>query len=460
MLKKLFSYKNEQTHGLSFGKIIDIKHNGINGSKITLKSGNTHPYEILKDITHPNIIPILKLSQQSVYTKKINPFSVFYEKDKDKYNEYVIEKIVEALNFIHTVLKKEYHALSMESVVLEESGNPLLCNFEKLTDFVSDKVDNEMIKSFTKSILNTHRETVSDETSELFNKVFKISIDSLSNMKTEEKIDLISLIKRNKTVIPTITSKYLFKTFIFDAEKDQNKEYKTEVLDFLFSLNSDYFYENRKALFSVLDTTIRLYLLNKFRDINFGELDDIASDLSLGLFVKDKLIRKQTIDFIFHHHFGSDAMSFLLESMLSCTDMETVSLICENLQILEREDINRSIYKLLNQFMTLEKSSLEVLKCIDKYYTTFDRVKLTKNILPSLCSRLIEKENQDYCFSLVEKILKFLKSNRNDSASSDWSFKSIKSILTKKQDASMKFEDRVSKFKKEDVDEWNEYEIE
>lgn len=458
MLKKLFSYKNEQTHSLNFGKIIDIKHNGINCSKITLKSGSTRSYEILKDVTHPNIIPILKLSQHSVYTKKINPFSTCYEKYKKEYNNYVIQRISDALVFVHTVLKKEYHALSVDSLLIEESGKPLLSNFEKTKDFVSEKTDNEMLKSLTKEIVGADKVDISDDIAEVFDRIFKISTESLSNMKCEDKMSLINLIKNNRHIIPSVTNKYIFNTFIIDAEKEQNKEYKTEVLDLLFLLDINYFYDCRKSLFSILDTTIRLYLLDKFRDVDFGELDDIASDLSLGLFVKDKMIRKQTVEFIFHHQFGSDAMCFLIESMLNCTDSDTISLICENLLKLERVDIHKSVYKLLNQFMTLNKSSLEVYRCIDKYYTTFDRVKLTKNILPNLCSRLIEKENQDYCFSLVEKILKFLKNDRADVVSTDWSFKSIKSMLNKKPETN--FEDRVSKFKKEDIDEWNEYEIE
>lgn len=468
MLKGLFSTKQEQAYALSFGKIFYTKYNGIPCSKITLKSGTTKSYEILKSHTHPNIIPILKLSHSSVYTKRIVPFVQAFEREKTEYNGYVIFKLKETLDFVHTVLKKEYRAITMESVVLEESGQVLLCNFERLRDFESQTSDYQMLNELcvqltgseelvTQSKKNTNAHgTVNID---FYDSIFKLD---LSTCKTDDKLLMFENFLRNRNILPEITVKFLFNTFLKDAEKDSNKEYKTKVLDFLYSLNEKYFNEDIKILFSILDSNIRAYLLQKFMGQRFTEqeLDGITPDLSLGLQVKDKIIKKLTIDFIFQHSFGTEAMSFLLDIMTSCTDSESVLLICSYLLNFDGERHSKQVYKLLLVFLGLEKNMLPVYRCIDKYCFSFDKIKIAKEILPNLCSKLIEKDNQEYCFALVEKILNFLRNHKDEIQGKEWSLKSITGIFSKKAEQPNKFEERVSRFSKEDLDEWRDIEIE
>ncbi|ELA41875.1 uncharacterized protein VICG_01059 [Vittaforma corneae ATCC 50505] len=468
MLKGLFSSKQDQAYSLSFGKIFYTKYNGIPCSKIALKSGTTKSYEILKHHPHPNIIPIFKLSRSSVYTKRIVPFTQAFEREKTEYNGYVIFKLKEALDFVHTVLKKEHRAISMESIVLEESGQVLLCNFERLKDFESQTLDYQMLSELCVQLTgseefvaqvekNSNARGVADMN--FYDSIFKLD---LSMCKIEDKISMFENFLRNRSILPTITIKFLFNAFLKDAERDLNKEYKTKTLDFLYSLDEKYFNEDIKILFSILDSNIRAYLLQRFMNQSFTvqELDGITSDLSLGLQVKDKTIKKLTIDFIFQHSFSTEAMSFLLDTMASCTDSESMLLICNYLLGLNGERYCKQIYKLLLVFLSSEKNTLPVYKCIDKYCFNFDKIKIAKEILPSLCSRLIEKDNQEYCFALVEKILTFLRSHKDEIQSKDWSLKSIAGMFSKKAEQPSKFEERVSRFSKEELDEWKDIEIE
>lgn len=460
MLKGFFSSKQEQTHPLSFGRLIQIKHGGIPASKVTFKSGSTKPYEILKDHTHPNVLPILKLSQHSVYTKRLIPFVHAFESEKTEFNRYVVSRLREVLTFIHNVLKREFRALVMESLAVDESGQVILFNFDRTRSFESAEIDEQMLEALAKELTGDENPGPCAENSrELYETIFKLD---LGNIKHEAKLQLFSSILANREIFPGVMVKYIFDSVIRDATKDGAKDYKTKAFDFLYSLDEKYFNKEAKALFSILDSNIRVFLLECFMERRFSEqeLDAIVSDLSLGLQVKDKTVKRLTIDFAFQHTFSSDGMAFLLDTMVTCTDSESMAAVCEYLLKFERGDLERPIYRLLFVFLNTGKNPLLVYQCIDKYYTKFDKVKITKEILPMLCSRLIERENQEFCFSLVEKLVEFLRMHRDELQSKDWAIKGIKGMMFWKKGAPpSKFEERVSKFSRSELDEWNECEF-
>ena len=90
---------------------------------------------------------------------------------------------------------------------------------------------------------------------------------------------------------------------------------------------------------------------------NFTEaaLESIASELSLGLQVKDKTVKHFTIDFIFHHHYSNKEISFIVDTMVSSTDSESMPAICEYLLVFESNDLERPIYRLLFVFFNSGK---------------------------------------------------------------------------------------------------------
>lgn len=459
MLEGLFSTKQEHIYSLSFGKLLHAKHNGVMCSKITLKSANTKNYEILKTNSHPNIIPIFKLSKQSVYTKKIIPFTQAFERDKTEYNKYIISKVKEALIYVHTVLKKEYRALSTDSLVVEKGGQVLLCNFERMRPFESPDTDFEMLTGLSKELIGTEEiKSCDDASTDIFERIFGLNI---SASKPEVKTSVFEDFLRNKEILPSVMRHHIFDLFVTDAAKDSNKQYKTRTFDILHEFDEDYFRICVKQLFSVLDSTIRVYLLDKFMDAELqpGDLQAITADVSLGLQVKDMAVKKRSIDFVFKQQFGLESMELLLDAMGTSTDSESIDVVCEYLLNFERDRLIKPIYRLLLVYLISGAKSHLIYNCIDRYFPLFDKIKITKEILPNLCSKLIEKEHQEQCFVLVEKILKFLRSHKDDLQSKESMFKSIKGMFGKKSQTN-KFEERVTKFAKEDLDEWKECEFE
>lgn len=458
MLTSFFTSKDEPAILLTNSKIIETKHNNLPCSKITLKTGSTAQYEVLKTVTHPNIIPIYKLSNRSIYTKRITPLSLCLEKDKKLYNKCLILKIRDALDFVHQSLKREHRGISLESIFIDTAGMPVLGNFEKSSLFLDSQEDFNKLDLVSAEITGYMVDQITEDKDSL-DFILTLEFSTFSSLKTEEKQNLISRIFEMKNEIPLITVKNIFTISILDLEKEATKEYKIFILEKLIALNRDYFFQSKKVLFSIIDSTVRIFLLKIFTSESGESMDDIVPDLSLGLRVKDKVIKTDTIDFVFKNSFTPESMEILLENMLTCTDTDSIVLICSHLLEFEYQSLSKPIYKLLYSFLVLNKALPSVYRCLEKFYTSFDKVKISKELLPNLCSHLIEKENQEQCFGLVEKIIKFLKDHKEEIHNKEWSFKHISNIFNKKEDQKEKFEKRISKFAKEEMNEWEGSEI-
>lgn len=460
MIGSFFSPKEQQTYSLEHCKLFDTKYNGIPCTKLTLKTGSPGSYEILKNITHPNLLPVFKISQHSVYTNRIVPLAPFIDTAKKEYNRYIVSKVKNTLEYIHGMLKREHRAACVESIFLEESGKVLLGGMEKSIGLGSTATDDEMCNSLSITLTGSSLTELDTRTESIFDLIFDSDLSSLAGRPHQDKAAIFSRILQNRAEIPSITMKFIFKLFIEDLKKEGEKEYKVFVLDSLYDLDKDYFGEVRNEMFSVIDSNVRLYLLKKVVHQSWS-LDGICEDLSLGLRVKDKMLKKETLVFIFKNsmQFNVRSMGFLIDAMQVCTDSETIGVICTHLLRFEREDVYKQIYRLVLSFLVLNKNALSVYKCIDHYFVHFDKFKIARDILPNLCAKLIEKDNQEYCFSLVEKIINFLREHRDEISSKDWSLKNIKSIFGKRAESRDSLEERVSKICKEELSDWDEKEL-
>lgn len=463
MLSSFFASKEENVTDLSYARIIETRYNSLPCTKITLKTGTTAQYEILKSSTHPNIISILKLSNHSIYINKVTPLPLCLEKDKKLYYKCLIFKLKDALSYIHETFKREHRAILLESIFISSSGEPILGNFSKSTIFIDSNTDFEKLNLLSLELTGENMDNEDEFDKETLDFVLKLSNQHIATLKTEGKVSLMNKIIEFKEEIPMISVKNVFKVFLHDLENESSKDYKLFIIESLRILNKEYFYESKKALFSIIDSTVRMCLLKMFNaDKNKAPMDDIVSDLCLGLRVKEKTIKNETIKFIFNNTFSTDSMSYFLENMLICTDSDSIALICTNLMKIDANQFNRQIYKLLYSFLLLGKSIASVYLCLDKFCFSFDKIKISKEILPNLCGKLIEKENQEQCFSLVEKIIKFLKEHKEEVHNKEWSLKNISSIFNKKEEhkeQKERFEKRISKFSKEETNEWEGTEL-
>lgn len=458
MIGNFFGPKEHQTYNLGYCKLFDTKYNSIPCTKLTFKIGSSGKYEILKSLSHPNLLPVFKVSQHSVYTRRIMPLTPFIDTAKKEYNRYVVLKIKDALEYIHSTLRREHRGVSVETVFLDESGKVFLGGLERSTDFESTAIDDEMCNSLSIKIAGTSIAELDTDTESIFDLIFT-SLDLSSIRLPSDKVATFCRILQSKEELPFVTIKFIFKIFIEDLRKEGEKEYKIFVLDSLYDLDKDYFSDVRRDMFSVIDSNVRMYLLKKFAHQGCS-FDEISEDLSLGLRVKDKTLKKETLAFIFNNsmQFSDKSMGFLIESMQACTDVESINLICTYLLDLGREDMCKQIYRLILSFLSLGKNTLPVYMCIDRYFVYFDKFKIAKDILPNLCAKLIEKENQEYCFSLVERIINFLKEHKDEMNTKDWSFRNITSMFGKKMESDS-LEDKVSKICKEELSDWDEKDI-
>lgn len=242
----------------------------------------------------------------------------------------------------------------------------------------------------------------------------------------------MSRLINDKLNLPELTITYIFKVFTENLKNKILKENKALILDFLFRLDKDYFIRNIKVFFLVMDTNVRRLLLKKFENCK-NSLDEVTESLGLGLRVRDKELKRMTIDFIFINcdNFNSKSFESLIVGMMFCKDGDSIDQICNHLMNMKRQDTHKAIYKLLESCIVTDNNSIMILKCIDKFFIYFELVKITQVILPHLCERLVDKNLQEHCFVLVEKIIKFLKENREGINSKDWSLKGLKNIFYK-----------------------------
>lgn len=455
MIGKLLGFKEVLKHNLGYCKLFDTKLNGNPCSKITLKVGSPSVYSALLEHKHPNLFSILKISNHSIYMQKLQPLAPFVDNSKMEYNRYLISTLLATLKYIHATLKKEHNTVDIESIFIEDSGKVILGNFSKFSEYKDGIVDFNMLEQLSKNLTNKSLKDLDTESPTIFEMIFDSDFRDISSnpILLPEKL---SAIINQKTNIPEITCSYLFDIFIEDLNKSIPKENKDLLLDFLFRLNREMFIKNVQSFFKILDTNVRLCILKRFNDFDIM-LNDVTDDLALGLRVKEKTLKKTTIDFIFENisKFDDPSFDFIIEKMQYCTDSESISVICAHFMNIKRNNM-KSIYKVLECFILLDKNNLPVYQCIEKYHTCFDQAKLAKHILPVLCARLIDKSNQDYCFRLLEKIINYLKITKEESGTKDWSLKNLKSLknIFSKKSETENNEIYLMKQNQPDFDEW------
>lgn len=454
MFKNFFGFKDHLKHNVGYCKIYDTKYNNTPCSKITLKQGSPTEYNILLEFKHPNLFNIYKISVHSIYTQKLHPLSLYIDSTKTEYNRYIISKIKDAVEYIHKTFKKEHCCIDLESLFVEDSGKVILGNFQHFREYKDGSIDNKMLDLLCKNFTNKKVEDL-DLSPTIFDTLFDSKFTSLPMEHEIALNNVLTNIINEKLNIPEITMIYIFKIFSDALNNKLPKENKSLILDFLFRLDRDYFIKNIKIFFSIMDTNVRIFLLNKFENSETN-LDEIAENLSLGLKIKDKDLKKLTIDFIFNNStkFNSKSFENLLLTMISCSDSDSIGQICTYLLNMKREDVNKGVFKLLNSYLNYDKNTLLVFKCVDKYFATFELVKITQIILPQLCEKLVDKNNQEYCFGLVEKIIKFLKDNREGINSKEWSLKGLKNIFVKSENTDLVV-NNANKNDNKELEEWN-----
>lgn len=467
----IFGTRSTPSHTLNYCKLYDTTLKG-ECTKIQLDGSLPSTYEFLKKASHPNIMPIYKITNKSVYTKHVRPLIAVYEPDKTEYNKYIIIKIGEALDYIHNELKKQHNSVEMDAIFIDDRGGVLLGKFHNVTEFESEKTDRVMLDRLSKELTG--------RLSKQYNKpavVFQL-LDKPDLLKTNDmaqKRIIIQELIESKSDLTSLTLRNAISILINELSTNNDTNYKIYTLDSLFKMDSNLINnEYYKELFAVLDSSVRMYLLKNIGSVS--DLNTCISEICLGLYVKDKIMRLETVNYIFEHcaSISWDGLAHTLNAMKEIKENETVGLICQKLamgragenkiaEIMKNPALDKAVYNLLLRYAQLGRSRASVYACIEEHFMRFNKTKLCIELLPQLCSRLCDDESQEKCFLLVDKILGFLRQHRGEIHAKDWSLKSIKNMLIKKKNENEdKVECRISKIGERETDKakgWDEEDI-
>lgn len=459
MLNKLFTSKEILRHDMGYCRLYETKYNGVRCTKMYFTVDSPSKYEFLRTTTHYNILPVYKITQHSIFTKLVVPFSAVFDKHRVKYNEYVIAKLRETLNFIHDELQLEHCNIVMSALFVDVHGNILIGKFDRCTEFRSAEDDEYLLNELCLSILEKDLSEVGDGDI-LFRTLEKK--ENFEKFTIDQKREFVYHMIENKDEFMECVMRNIIGLLLEDISKSNSEEYKIFILDSLIKLDNDLLITFSKDLFSILDSSIRLYLLKNLSGL--GGLNECVGEICLGLRVKDRALRLETINFIFRNSskFSTKAFSWILETMQEdVTDAESIAVVCYALLDMERVDVYRPVYKFLLRFLILDKEKMLLYQCTERFFPHFDKYKISTELLPLLCSKLSVVEAQDTCFHLVEKILSFLKEYKSEIRSKEWSFRNLKGIfVTKKVQDEAAISERIMRLSKEDKeDEWEEKDV-
>ncbi|ORD94995.1 hypothetical protein ECANGB1_1701 [Enterospora canceri] len=427
--------------------------------------------------------PIYRITNHSIFTKRVVPYSkmvgLTYE-----YKNYVFHKMKEALEYLNGI-HISHTDLSLDSFFIDEAGNPVICDVINLNTVQDEPDDLNDLARLCKTELKTDLDQIGDY--EIFVKL-ETFFSMFVQMKFEEKQAYLEDIKQEKKKMPAVVKLNVFNALVAFLSEDAPKDEKMHVLDFLRCFDSTLFKKNQIQLFRVIDYNVRLYLLQAIESIE--KLDECASDIALGIRVKEKPLRFETLNFIFKYDkkFSKKSFAIFIHTITACPlDIDTTQYVCKRLlendtfhlvtspivnksasyEFLrknkkENKDYARILYKALFSFLLAKKCKKDVYDCFLKYYKAFDKTKVASELLPILCSRLTDKEYQEDCFNLVEQIVVFLKENRFELEQSDWSINKIKELTKskseKREEAIQNKIDEI-KAKNKGSEEWEEQEL-
>ncbi|KAL6121885.1 hypothetical protein NUSPORA_01142 [Nucleospora cyclopteri] len=480
MLKSFFRSKEELDLVMINCKLLRVNYNNKVCSKVTyfsiINTGETgETLKTLKNVLDKEtfIMPIYRITAHSIFTKRITPYISLPPVDQE-YKEYIVYKINSAVeflskyDFIHSNLTKE-------SIFIDEAGNPVLGNLadiKKQAGFCCKKALDALSEDITGKLMG-----------ELSLYGIYIQIENFlrdfNKIEFSEKKNFMKILETKSVTIYKQVKSNIFNFILENLNKDGNKTEKLALLDFLRNFDKTLFNKNQVEFFKILDCNVRLYLLTELELID--KLDECASDIALGIIVKEKSLRLETLAFIFKHSnkFSRKSHVLFIETITeTVTDGESILYICtqlidknllecnneapQNTNDFKTKEFYRQLYKMLVSFIKTNKCKTVVFTCLEKYYKYFDKYKISSELLPLLCGKLVEKDQQDLCFNLVESIVRFLKENRAELEQKDWAMKRVKDIFKnkeKKREEIYKNKIREIKNIEKFNDEWDEQEI-
>ncbi|EOB14128.1 hypothetical protein NBO_37g0003 [Nosema bombycis CQ1] len=90
------------------------------------------------------------------------------------------------------------------------------------------------------------------------------------------------------------------------------------------------------------------------------------------------------------------------------------------------------IYKILKNYLINSNKKEMTIDVLGTFYGTFNKYKVSTELLPILCTSLANENLQYKTFPLIDMILKDLKDHKEQIISREWSFEAFKDFFSRK----------------------------
>lgn len=442
-LKKLLEMttkKEELVYTAKTYRMYDAVFEGKKATKLVLNQ-SVEPYVFLRKLKHDTIMSIYKLNidKRVIVTERIFPFSTIFRRETKEFNRYIFLKIAKALEFLHIRCGIVHGNVVEEALFFGEDGRIVLGGFEKSRKGDIKDEDGMMFSNLVNGVLGidtslTHFIEQNGFCSDMFFEL-EITFFGYRSFTAERKLEFIADARKNSAKFIDIHKRRIAWMVLVDLSGDLPKEFKMSVVDFVLNFDLADIEEFVSPLFAVLDTNVRFHLLRNSRKYvnNMESLDPIIKTLLLGIKCKDKQMREETVGFIRENMnmISKKQQVEIVEVMCGYVSDDAgvvlvLEFLCTTKPVFKNSDV---VYRILCRYLLQSGSKLQVLVALEMFYKTFDKFKMTTELLPLLCGYLSDKHIQMATFSLIEKILQHLKEHKNEIVDGEWRLGNIKSLF-------------------------------
>ncbi|KAK6090418.1 hypothetical protein P3W45_000515 [Vairimorpha bombi] len=470
--KKIFSFAPKKEELFYENNKYKMLITTIENKKATkfVYNENIKQYSIVKKIHHDNLINPLKINTKNntITTQPLYPFEMVYKDSTQEFNKYTFLCLAKAIDFLHKKCKIVHNNIDMYSLFFTEDGKIVLGGFEKSQ--ISESVDSDniqfsnLLQKYLKKATNLVkfiRENENDKNYFYDNEIFFFGFDAHT---LQQKKDFIFEARNMKSEFVEIYKKRLIYIFINDLTKEYDKFYKEDILDMIFYLELENYDEIIPKLFDILDSNVRLYLFRNSKKY-ISKLKSIETSLEsilLGLKIKKNDLRTETINYLKNNigKCSEQSQVQVLESMYSnITEYDGMILVLkyvnETKPVFQKSEI---IYEMCKKYLTIPGCKNETLKTIQIFYPSFNKHKVSTELLPQICTYLADERLQSPTFLLIEDILGDLKCHKEKIISKEWSFDSFRDFFNNKNSVRSKSMENIKKVENEvyDDDEWDD----
>ncbi|KAM0678230.1 hypothetical protein BDAP_001245 [Binucleata daphniae] len=272
-------------------------------------------------------------------------------------------------------------------------------------------------------------------------KKFENFVMKFKVLTIEEKLNFLDLLMNNKDNWIELNKIKAIDLYLDDLGTD-NECYKDKILYIILFLELKNYDKHMDILFCIPDSQVRTFLtanLNHYIKKITNWDDKIFNSVCLGIKCSDAQLKHDSIVFfnrIIKKLSDKNIKSLLKIIYTNVKDNKSV----EEALLLIKTNFDRigtvamlqdEVYRMLIAFLSYSETRNLTLSTLSKFYKLFDLKKLQLEVIPLLCTLLGDKNNQNLCFDLIERILEHLKENKAKLCAEDWSVKKLEKVISK-----------------------------